>query len=227
MSYSEKKCGGFDLLWIKGEQKGGILTFHGYGADAFDLLGLSSIYQDHPTPHWFFPQGPLEIPIMPGRVGRAWYPVDFGALQKPNAKVDDLFPSDLSPLCRDVEKMILALDIPPENLLIGGFSQGALLALEIALRSSHAYSGLFLLSCPFIHEPLLNNLAPRLSGTAFFQSHGQNDPLLPFIGAKKLEALLLNAGLIGKLHAFEGGHEIPHALLYSLNRFFHLRMTSC
>jgi len=51
-----------------------LLTLHGRGANAFDLLGLA--------PHlcggkfmMICPQGPLETPIGPEAVGYAWYPM--------------------------------------------------------------------------------------------------------------------------------------------------------
>jgi predicted esterase len=54
-----------------------ILTLHGRGANAFDLLGLA--------PHlcggkflMICPQGPLETPIGPDAVGYAWFPMSMG-----------------------------------------------------------------------------------------------------------------------------------------------------
>ena len=54
-----------------------VLTLHGRGANAFDLLGLA--------PHFcngrflmICPEGPLETPIGPGALGYAWYPMSMG-----------------------------------------------------------------------------------------------------------------------------------------------------
>jgi predicted esterase len=54
-----------------------ILTLHGRGANAFDLLGLAPYLCDGKF-LLICPQGPLETPISPGATGYAWYPMTLG-----------------------------------------------------------------------------------------------------------------------------------------------------
>ena len=54
-----------------------ILTLHGRGANALDLLGLAP-YLCNGKFLMICPQGPLETPIGPGAFGYAWYPMSMG-----------------------------------------------------------------------------------------------------------------------------------------------------
>ena len=54
-----------------------ILTLHGRGANAMDLLGLAPLLCGGKF-LMICPQGPLETPIGPGMTGFAWYPMSMG-----------------------------------------------------------------------------------------------------------------------------------------------------
>lgn len=122
------------------------------------------------------------------------------------------------------EHLIAELDIPLSKLFLGGFSQGAILATEIALNAVEKPAGLVILSGTLINEKNWNHLAHLRAGMPFFQSHGERDPLLPLERAKALEQLLQKGGLKGKLSTFPGGHEIPPKILGELKGFFEARL---
>jgi phospholipase/carboxylesterase len=64
-------------------------------------------------------------------------------------------------------------------------------------------------------EPLL----PARKGLPVFQSHGTNDPLLPFHTAQDLRDLFAGAGISVEWQAFDGAHEIPLLVLQALRAF--------
>ena len=70
--------------------------------------------------------------------------------------------------------------LAPSQLVLGGFSQGAMLACDVALRTEIPLAGLALLSGTLIAVPEWAPLAPKRKGTRALVSHGQNDPILPF-----------------------------------------------
>ncbi|NGX61279.1 MAG: Carboxylesterase 2 [Chlamydiae bacterium] len=227
MKYQKKKLAGLEIVEVAGDTEGPvILLFHGFGADAYDLVPLSKDYQNNPQPTWLFPQGPLEVPLMPGYSGRGWFPIDIEALQiavRDNGfeEVAHAFPEDLRPLTDQIHQLIGELSVPPSKVLLGGFSQGGILAIETILHSPWQLGGAILLSTTLIHTPDWKRLAPQHAGTPFFLSHGTEDPMLPFSQAEALGNLLTNAGWKGSLHSFPGGHEIPHHILISLQNFLH------
>ncbi|EPG73617.1 phospholipase/carboxylesterase [Leptospira fainei serovar Hurstbridge str. BUT 6] len=210
---------------IKGDPNGPyVIFFHGYGANAYDLLPLYS-YMDVPIgTNFIFPDGILEIPLMPGYNGRAWFPIDMEALQRAMMAggyrdFSDRYPQGLAEAREKAVQMIEALNVPMDRIVIGGFSQGSMLATDITLRAETKPKGLVILSGTLIDEPEWSRLAKKTPGYPFFQSHGRMDPVLGYPAAKKLETLLKEAGWEGELLAFPGGHEIPEVVLLAMNRY--------
>ncbi len=231
MHYKEKKAGPLEFIDVEGDPEAPIfLFFHGFGADAFDLLPFSQMFAHlSPRPRWLFPHGPLKISLGGGYTGKAWFHIDFEKIQQAIQKkewesVFLTFPQELVQAKALGEKLIAELDIPLSKLFIGGFSQGAVLATDIALSAVDKLAGLIILSGTLVDEKRWMRLASHQAGMHFFQSHGKNDPILPFPYAVKLEHLLTSNGLEGHLHAFEGGHEIPPSTISSLSRFLMHRL---
>lgn len=216
---------GIEVLEVRGDPHGAhIVLFHGFGADANDLLPLSGVFTGHPRPTWHFPQAPLEVPIGRSGQGRAWFPIDFDIIERAlhqgePPEISLAFPPDLPEIRQLGQKLILELNIPHHKLFLGGFSQGAVLATDLLLHSPHKLGGLLIFSGTLFLKEKWQTLAPLHGGTPFFQSHGINDPLLPLKGAEELSSLLQNAGLKGSLLTFPGGHEIPSPILLKLNAF--------
>ncbi|MDE2039173.1 MAG: hypothetical protein KGO96_06265 [Elusimicrobia bacterium] len=197
-----------------------IVLFHGYGADGADLAGLAQALALPRPARWLFPDAPLSLEWG----GRAWFPIDAAAIeraQRAGTPLDwsDSGAGDLERAAATAGEFLQALGAGWGDLILGGFSQGAMLAAELALRAPENPRGLVLLSGNLINAAAWRRLAPARRGLPFFQSHGSVDPILGFPGALKLEALLRGAGLKGRLLRFEGGHAIAPEVLESLRDF--------
>ncbi len=220
----QRRVGGLDILEKPGDpNRGTIVLLHGFGADAYDLAPLC---EAHEGPTWIFPQGPLEISFSPGHTGRAWFPVNIALLTRAvqERRLDDIFkafPPKLNEARDRVDALLDDLNIPRSRIILGGFSQGAILAVETALHSPLRCGGLVIFSGTLINETNWRRLAPIHAGTPFFQSHGSHDPLLPLPNAQALTQLLQEGGLTGELHTFNGGHDIPSVILKQLTSFLH------
>ena len=103
--------------------------------------------------------------------------------------------------------------------MLGGFSQGSMLACDFALRDPRPLAGLALLSSTVICRSEWQKLAPSRAGLPVLQSHGKDDPILPFALAENERDLLRDAGLDVEFVAFNGGHGIPGGVLDALGRF--------
>jgi phospholipase/carboxylesterase len=101
----------------------------------------------------------------------------------------------------------------PDKLVLGGFSQGAMLALDVALHRETPPSALLLMSCTLLAESEWGPRFGTLAGVPVVLSHGRNDMLLPFPIAELLRDRLREAGAIVDWHPFVGGHEIPAVVL--------------
>ncbi len=187
-----------------------IVLFHGYGASGSDLAPVSAETPlDFPA-HWIFPDAPHRTSFG----GLAWFQIDEKAIEKAQqtgvaADFSDAEPPEFEEAKKTAVEFLKALDIPFENMIIGGFSQGSMLATEIFLSQEENFKGLAIFSGNLINEKSLAKKAPLKKGLSFFQSHGIADPILGFSGARKLFDLLEGAGLKGEFFKFEGGHAIP------------------
>lgn len=201
-----------------------ILFFHGYGADCNDLFSLGELIPTKKTYNWLFPNGFLEVPIGPGWTGRAWWPVDMNEIQEAASRGEHRDFSNLTPpgmpKAYDVAmEMIRQLKVPWNKIILGGFSQGAMLATELYLRAPETPAGLVIMSGTLLHQENWKPLISQRAGQKFFQSHGTQDPVLGFKQAQKLETLLTQNGMKGSLLAFRGGHEIPGPVLTKISEY--------
>lgn len=193
----------------------GIVFLHGYGASAADLFPLADELAWSGEQNWYFPDAPIEVPIGPGYFGRAWFPIPLRDLQV-GVDYSNVTPPGLEKAAKHVNELLKTL--PHDRFILGGFSQGAMLATHLVLTDPERFAGLAILSGTLVHANVWKKLAaakPR----AFFQSHGEGDEVLPFAGAEKLHALLQEAGWNGTLHRFRGGHEIPMAVIRDLKSY--------
>ncbi|WCL47537.1 alpha/beta hydrolase [Leptospira sp. GIMC2001] len=217
--------GPLKVLRVKGDPSAPtIIIFHGYGASAFDLFSLHQVLNVPQGTNWIFPDGHLKIPLGPGYFGSAWFPIDMEALQRAvmMGTVRDLTEvthPGLDLARKNALEMIEASGIKLDNIVIGGFSQGAMLSTEITLQSNIRPKGLVLLSGTLLHRNIWADLAKSKSSLSFFQSHGKVDPVLGFKAAKELNKLLRDAGMVGEFVEFNGGHEIPTEVIDGLNRY--------
>ena len=112
-----------------------------------------------------------------------------------------------------------------DRFVLGGFSQGAMLATDVALWLKKAPAGLCVLSGALINESEWRRLALERGSLAVLQSHGKNDSILPFPMGTAPCDLLLDGGAEVDFLAFSGDHEIPLEVLHRLTHFVR-RLTS-
>jgi phospholipase/carboxylesterase len=149
--------------------------------------------------------------------GRAWFPLRLAELEKRGVDFTQVSPDGMEKAVEQALKAVEAVrakhKLEWNQIVVGGFSQGAMIALEVALRAPQSPAGVTLFSSTLVNEPLLLELIKKHQGLRFFQSHGQNDAMLPFELAERLDTLLNANGMNGMLYAFRGGHEIPMVVL--------------
>lgn len=197
-----------------------IVLFHGYGANAMNLFPLHRYLEMAYPIRWIFPEGVHDIPNDPSGLGRAWFPLNIDALM---ASKKETYQVDSTKLDLIVEKAYEALQsfCRDEYLIIGGFSQGAMLATNLAMKTDLKLKALLVLSGILLDAKHWGAGPSSVSreGLPFFQSHGYSDAILSYRGGQKLEDALKKNGLKGSLFGFEGGHEIPVDVLNQIKIF--------
>jgi len=209
-----------------------ILLCHGFGAPGDDLVGLAQGVDAGAGVRWFFPEAPLTLPWG----GRAWWPLDMERIEAMQRRGDPRAlagetPDGLAPARAALEATIAALEtergVTRDKLLLGGFSQGAMITTEVALHADRPFAGLVGLSGNLLSSERWAEAAQR-SGPSLhaFLAHGRRDPLLPFAGAEALRVLLEKAGASVTWVAHGGQHEIPPPVVTGLGAFARQRFSA-
>ena len=204
-----------------------VVLLHGFGAPGDDLVPLWRMLDVPDRIRFVFPAGPLRLSLGVGD-SRAWWMLDMDRLirERNSGKWTELIKEVPEGLQEARERMVRflrelepVLHAVPRHMLIGGFSQGATLACDLALRSDHPFAGLILLSGTIIAQDEWLPLLPSRKGLPVFQSHGTDDPILACEVARQLRDALQAGGLNVEWHEFRGGHEIPLPVLERLGPF--------
>jgi phospholipase/carboxylesterase len=126
------------------------------------------------------------------------------------------YPGDMVPgVRRSAEKLIRLLDasraqgFPTERTVLGGFSQGCLMAIEVALRYPHRLAGVVGIS-GYVCEPekLVAEMSPVARDQRLLVTHGPLDPVIPFDIARQQIQFLQSAGLDIQWREFMKDHTI-------------------
>ncbi len=162
------------------EARAAMVLVHGRGASAADILTLTAEF-DRPGFAYLAPQA----------AGHTWYPYSFLA---PLASNEPWLTSALGRL-EALLAQIAAAGLPPERVILLGFSQGACLSLEYAARNARRYGGVAALSGGLIGP----DDAPRdypgdLAGTPVFLGCSDVDFHIPKARVQHSTAVLRRLG---------------------------------
>lgn len=198
-----------------------ILTLHGRGANALDLLGLA--------PHlcggkflMICPQAPLETPIGPGMTGYAWYPLSMGG------------PPDIETMLSPREKLETFLDqclarypIDPKKLALLGFSQGGGMAYSLALTQPERFAALAVLSSWLPKELVARlNVSDKVQSLPILVQHGTQDPTIEIARARDSVQRLRSLNPAATFREYEMGHEITPKSLNDLSAWLEEKVLS-
>ena len=200
-----------------------VVICHGYGASYEDLAPLSGewigLMGDQAEKFRFvFPDAHHSLSELGMPFGRAWWPINMArfaeAVQASN--FDELHshqPPGIDDarnrLCGTIREVMGDLGGEQTPLVLGGFSQGAMLTMDVSLRGDVGSPQLLLqFSGTIICEAEWRRSLDRLKDAFVFQSHGKIDPILPYASAVALNKMLTDAGIAVDFHSFVGPHTI-------------------
>jgi phospholipase/carboxylesterase len=102
-----------------------------------------------------------------------------------------------------------AAGFPTEQTILGGFSQGCLMSIDVGLRYPNRFAGIVGIS-GFVCEPekLIKELSPVALQQRVLITHGTRDPMIRFADVREQINLLKAAGLKIEFHEFQKAHTI-------------------
>jgi len=208
-----------------GEADAAVVLVHGRGATARSIVGFGEevagdgdvALSPAAKPPAVRETGGLSL-LAPQAAANTWYPSSFLA---PVADNEPGRSSGLRAVGRAVETVTEA-GVPPERVLVTGFSQGACLASEFVARNPTRYGGLAVLSGGLIGESVDiddyvshaaaavdRDAAESLGGTPAFLGCSDVDPHIPEERVHETTAVLDALGADVDERIYEGmGHGI-------------------
>ena len=226
-SFFRRQFSQLDAIVAPGNPEDPIIIFlHGYGSDADNLTFFPTACPfKNIRPTWIFPRGLEQLHSFAG--GRAWFPLDESLFQNLISNPDItpetehqyqvLFNLDFSRPRLALESLISDLNRPRHDIIIGGFSQGAMMTTHLVLSSKVPYCGALICSGAMILNKDWEENITICGKSPFIQSHGYRDSILPYYHGEKLYSLL-SSHLTGDFISFHGGHEIPTAVLQKIQQ---------
>ncbi len=171
---------------------GSIIWLHGLGADGNDFVPVVPAFtqcQNLPL-RFVFPHAPVRpVTINGGAQMRAWY--DIRSIDLTGKRLLDQQGIDESIAhVRQLIDLEQAQGISASRIVIAGFSQGGVIALQTGLQMLDQVMGVIGLSCYLSSADQLADLpAPNRRLPAFI-GHGQHDPMVPLaLGKQAAERL--------------------------------------
>jgi phospholipase/carboxylesterase len=167
-----------------------VVFLHGYGADGADLLGLSDALAPHlPSTLFLAPDAPE--PCAGNPFGFQWFPIPWldGSSEAAAGAGLARAAADLDAF---LDERLAEAGLADGAMALIGFSQGAMMALQVAPRRAAACAGVVAISGRL--------LAPeRLAAEAVVRPpvlvvHGDEDPVVPFAAMAEAGQALAAAG---------------------------------
>lgn len=216
-----------------------VVLCHGFGAPGEDLVSLGAELLRHPSlagkVRFIFPAAPISLSEFGFGDAKAWWHIDserIMALQTGDTSKFARMHSDTPEGLSQARRLLLSLidetcrhtGLSRSNIVLGGFSQGAMLTTDVALRMEEAPQGLCILSGALISEDEWKKRAERRTTLPVFQGHGRQDAILPYTTGEALRNMLTAAGLKVDFFPFDGGHTITGQELTHLAEFLKARL---
>ena len=167
-----------------------VVFLHGYGADGKDLIDLANPFSmAMPNATFISPDAPHPCTMSPS--GREWFPID----QIPTGAIKAS--ENLLSLIQDEAK---SLNLSFKDVILIGFSQGAMMSLQCLLINNQQFSAIIGYSGALreenveaAHNQIING-KHNFANTPVLLIHGEKDEVVPFQSLISSKNLLNNIG---------------------------------
>lgn len=200
-----------------------LVLLHGYGGRAENWLQFVDYLQVPNHGRMIFLQAPMRGPISGSR---GWWWLNIEGHIPPGERLPDFStanPGGIKVASQLVRNYLADLGGP---IVLGGFSQGAMLSADIAFQTDQDLAALVLIGGTTVNEAAWVERFPGRRRLPIFIAHGRQDGVLPFAIAERFAQKLTSAGLNVTWFPYDGGHNIPSEVIRELNAFLALQFRS-
>ena len=178
-----------------------VIFLHGYGSNEQDLFGIKD---ELPAQYNYLS---VRAPMVLQEGSYQWFRKKGDGAY--DGETDDLKASG-QVLLDFINQATKKYHTDPGKVFLVGFSQGAIMSYEVALRHPEAVGGIAALSGRIL-PVLKSELKPdeKRQSLAIFIGHGTTDQRLPYSDGTDANSLLQSISLEPEFHAYQGlGHSI-------------------
>ena len=171
-----------------GQTKNLVIMLHGVGSNSSDLIGLTDYLNLNHSTTYLSPNAPYEYDMAP--TGFQWFSLRDRSIENMHKSLA----SEAQVLNNYIDKKLSEYNLSPSNLIVLGFSQGAMMALHHLPRRNEAINSIIAISGALIKpEALINDIKSKPDVLLI---HGNQDQIVPFVAFEdaylSLKALGLN-----------------------------------
>jgi len=179
-----------------------LVLMHGVGSNEQDLFSLSPQIPER------FHVLSLRAPFRMGPGSHAWF--DFSIEPNGDRTINEEQEAQSRALvAQAVESASAQLGIPPERVVVGGFSQGGIMALSLLLTQPGLMLGAIVWHGRLLAQALpLAAPADALHGKKLWLSHGTHDNVIPLANALAIAHHMAPLPVAVTYHEFPSAHEI-------------------
>lgn len=176
-----------------------VVLLHGYGSDGNDLIGLAPYWQDTlPDALFVAPDGPT--PCDGFASGYQWFEIDFAGDRLASRQTGVINARPI--LVQFLTDMWAQTGIKPENTILAGFSQGAMMALHAGLSLETPLMGIIAFAGALLPPDGFD--APAHPKTPICLVHGDMDDVVAPELSFEANETLTKAGYAVKYHVSPG-----------------------
>ena len=188
-----------------------LVLMHGVGSNERDLMGLAPY-----VPPQFHVLS-LRAPYAMGQDAHAWFQftVDADGTRHINVPQEQ---KSREIVQHTVQLAASQLGVPAERVVVGGFSQGGIMALSLLLTQPQLLRAAMIWHSRLLPEALpVQAPAEAMEGKALWVSHGTYDNVIPLTSAHAIRDHANALPLTLSYHEYPGAHEIrPEELSASM-----------
>jgi phospholipase/carboxylesterase len=204
-----------DAIVRGGDGPPSLVLLHGYGSKAGDWLQFEHKFQLPAGARMIFPEGPLRGP----NGARGWWWLNIEGHIPSGQRYPDFSTASPAGIKVAARLVLRLLEDVKGPVVLGGFSQGAMLSGEIAFQTDRELAGLVLLGGTTVNEAAWLERLPARRHLPIFIAHGRFDGVLEFARMERFQARLRDAGLNVTWFPFEGNHDVPDEVITAMNAF--------
>lgn len=179
-----------------------VVFMHGYGADAQDLAGLIPMFSQQLPDAWYVSlEAPERCEMAPQ--GRQWFSLRHHAPdmvsrnpQEALKRYESMLPLAEPPaiiLNRTLALLLAQTGLTRDKLILVGFSQGTVMALQVALRHATPVAGVIGFSGGLLGAATVKDYV--VAKPPVIMIHGDADPMVPNIIMEHSCEMMQEAGI--------------------------------